>query len=114
MEPNPRSSPPEPFSVDPNALYGLEWLRERLRGIVELPTFMQRLGLRDKRIFRDAVTGREILDALAQARPFSDAGEKQGASVVEGMHSARGKRTKASPQKHDPLRRLSAEDLKQD
>jgi hypothetical protein len=66
---------PEPFRIDDATLYPLDWLRERLRGIVELATLLDRTGLRAKRKFRDAILGSELLDALARAEPYADSGQ---------------------------------------
>ena len=56
----------------PNALYSYDALRRMLEGIVELDTVLRRLNLRDRRVFRDAVWGWEILDAARLAGLFSE------------------------------------------
>lgn len=75
----------EPFVIEPDALYPVDWLRERLHGIVELPTFLDRLGLRDKRVFRDAVFGWEVIEASRRAIPFNEAGKVDQATVARMM-----------------------------
>ena len=77
-----RKPTPEPFVIDPNALYPLAWLRERLSGVVELPTLLDRTGLRAKRKFRDAILGSELLAALERVRPYAEDAEGKGAAVI--------------------------------
>jgi hypothetical protein len=98
---------PEPFVIQENALYSLETLRERLRGIVELPTLLERLGLRDARKFRDAVWGWEILDASRKAGTFNEAARPAAAVVDVGrrpMVKGRGR--------NNPVRTLGARDVR--
>mgnify|MGYP001352498752 CR=1 FL=1 len=51
------------FTFDPHTLYSLDELREGLLGIVELPPFVDRLGLRNRRMFRDPLWDWESLEA---------------------------------------------------
>ena len=97
------------FKIDPDTLYSLEDLREQLHGLVELPTLMERLGLREGRIFKGAVWGFEILKAARDAKPYNEV-EQASAAVVEmarGARAARGRRPATRP----PTGRLSARDL---
>jgi hypothetical protein len=96
------------MSFDPNCLYSLDELRERLAGIVELPTLLDRLGLRDRRIFKGAVWGWEIIEASRKAGPFNEV-SKPDAAVVE-MSMRPGVRRAKATSKH-PVRRLTARDL---
>lgn len=95
---------PEPFVIEPNALYSLAWLEERLAGIVELPTFLERLKLRNERRFRDALWGREILEALERTEPYT--ASQHQTSVVDMTRPKR-----SSPTRSDRIRRLGAKDL---
>lgn len=60
-----------PFHIDPDALYSLDELEDLLKGIVDVKTFFERLGLRGNRAFRDAIFGREIFAALEKAGPYT-------------------------------------------
>ncbi len=62
---------PEPFNIVPTTLYPMAWLRERLRGVVDLSTLLDRTKLRNKRKFRDAILGSELIEALARVEPYS-------------------------------------------
>lgn len=73
----------KPFEIKENAVYPFSWLRERLRGSVELETLIERLGLREQRIFRDGLFGFEILDAARRARPFSGQSRPRAAADLE-------------------------------
>ena len=111
-EPRPNATcdagdPAEPFRIDPDTLYPLGWLRERLKGIVELPTLLDRLELRDRRIFKGAVWGWEILEAARKAPSFAEVG-RPDASVVAMRPGARGTRSASKA----PVRRLTADDLR--
>ena len=90
--------------IDPNALYSLSELEEELRGIVELPTLLDRLGLRQKRIFRNGVFGFEILEAARRAEPFTSA--SQVAPCIDMTPKGGKNRSDAAP-----VRRLGARDL---
>ncbi|NQU41823.1 hypothetical protein HQ520_00960 [bacterium] len=96
------------IQFEPNALYTLKELEERLHGLVELPTFLERLGLRDNRVFKQALWGWEILEAGRKAESFS---AKQQASVQAvtpvPARGGRGKGTDAQ----NPVRKLGAGDL---
>lgn len=92
-----------------NAIYGLHEVEEMLCGIVTMNTFLERLELRNRRTFRDCLTGAEILRALAEAKPFSELNQASAADVVDVMQGrGRGGRKGADPA---PVRRLGAKDL---
>ena len=93
---------------DPNTLYSLAELEEQLKGVVELPTLIARLGLKD-RIFRDAVFGFEVLEKAKAAEPFHAAG-KSDAAILPISPAARG--TGRGRSGGGPTRRLGAKDLK--
>ena len=96
------------LKVDPNTLYSLDELREKLHGIVELPTLLDRLGVRDNRVFRDAIWGWEILDASRKAAPFSrsDTPYTRVLDRAKGGNSGRAQKTNRAP-----VRKLSSSDL---
>jgi hypothetical protein len=99
------------MQFDPDTLYSLDELRERLAGAIELPTLLERLGLREKRIFRDALFGWEILEASRRAGPYGEVIEAQTARTVRSLTSPaprRGRKTQAGSQS---VRRLGARDL---
>ena len=108
IENMPRS--PEPFKIDPDTLYSMDWLRERLRGIVELPTLLDRTKLRSRRKFRDAILGSELLEALQRVEPYSsdavDAPAPMQTSLMRPT-SCRGNQKASSP-----TARLSPADVK--
>lgn len=99
------------IQFDPNTLYSLDELRERLAGIVELPTLLDRLGLRDRRVFKGAVWGWEVIEAARRAEPFSESGKVDEAAVVELMTSHGGRKGKGK-KPVSPTGRLSARDLR--
>jgi hypothetical protein len=80
---------PEPFVINPNALYPLDWLERRLAGIITVRQLMDRTGLKQKRKFRDCVVGSELLRALEQVGPYDEAGQP-GANVVDAVFRGRG------------------------
>lgn len=83
------------LKIDADTLYSLDELREKLAGIVELPTLLERLGLRDRRVFRDAIFGFEILEAARQAKPFSELSQTSAAILdAPGVSLRRGSRTR--------------------
>lgn len=97
------------FKVDPETLYSLEELREKLHGIVELPTLLKRLGLKEGRVFRDAIWGWELIEASKRSSTYG----KSTGSLPYGLSSGRGqgktKNTRART--NSPLRPLKASDL---
>jgi len=100
------------IQFDPNTLYSLDELRERLTGIVELPTLLDRLGLRDRRIFKQAVWGWEVIEAARKAEPFTEAGKVDAAAVVDLM-TRHGKGSGKGKNQASPAGRLSARDLRE-
>ena len=99
---------PEPFVIDPNALYPLAWLRERLTGVVELPTLLDRTGLRAKRKFRDVILGSELLAALDRVRPYAEDAEQKSAAVIDTTRRrpVRGRGRLPKPSGNSPVDRL--------
>lgn len=95
---------------DADTLYSLSELRAMLCGVVELPTLIDRLGLRTGRIFRDAVWGWEILEAAKMAGSFTPHTETKcpngGSKGTPGMPSSRSRKCR-----NEPVRRLGAPDL---
>lgn len=93
--------------IDPDTLYRLEDLEELLRDHVELPTFLDRLGLKKDRVFRDAIWGFEILEAARKAPSY--------ASLTQSEAVARGNAAQTvirnAPGMSGPKYRLSARDL---
>lgn len=84
------------ISFDHDALYSIEDLREMLHGVVELPTFLERLGLREKRVFRDAVWGSEILEARNRAKPYTEVSVPDPRMVQAVMSGSRKNHGKGS------------------
>jgi len=76
---------------DSNALYSRKDLEEMLRGVVALDTFLRRLGLSGKRVFRDAAWGWEILEAARKAPPFTEKAETPDLCEVLSAKSGRRK-----------------------
>ena len=66
----------------PHTLYSLEQLGRMLEGVVDLQTFLARLGLQNRRVFRDAAWGWEILEAAGQARGFAEVRPETVANLV--------------------------------
>lgn len=95
---------------DPNTLYSLAELKERLREVVELPTFLRRLGLKDNRVFKDAVWGWEILKAARKAPVFSEQDKPSAEIVATVCKPPRGRKSRASS---DPLRKLGINDARE-
>lgn len=100
----------EPFTIESNTIYPLDWLRERMHGIVGLPTFLERLGLRERRVFRDAIWGWEIIEASQRAKPFNEVGQVDPAVITDIMTRHRGRRNEKTSK--SAIRRLSAKDLR--
>lgn len=94
--------------IDPNALYSLDELREMLDGMVKLDTFIDRLGLRNNRVFRDSVWGFEILEAAKQTDSFSQAA---GSGEEFTVMARRGNSGREHCPDKAPVRKLSARDL---
>lgn len=94
------------FRIDRDTLYSLQELPELLVGTVTLPTLLDRLGLRDRRTFKGALLGAEILDAFAKAPTFTEANQVD-AQVVNMTCAGRGRSANGGP-----LRPLGAADLK--
>ena len=63
------------FEINPNAIYSLDELREKLDGIVSLPTLLKRLQLRESRVFKGAVFGWEIIEASHGAAKFCESAD---------------------------------------
>ena len=59
------------FKVDPHTLYAMKEIEESLQGIISPVTFLNNLGLRNRRVFKEALWGWEIIEAAKQAQPFS-------------------------------------------
>ena len=57
---------------NPDALYPLSEVEEMLEGVVTLDTFLDRLGLRERRVFKSALWGWEVLEASRKAPAFSE------------------------------------------
>lgn len=95
------------FQVDPHALYSLDELRDLLRGLVEMDTFLDRLGLRDRRIFRNCLTGQEILAALEAARR-----NENFFSRHEETMPTHATITRTPQQRRSTKRKLGVEDLR--
>lgn len=99
---------PEPFTIDAATLYPMSWLRGRLRGIVGLDTLLDRTGLRQRRRFRDALLGSELLAALERLDAYGeDEGREAEVVPVRGMRGGAGERRGRS----GGIRRLGAKDL---
>lgn len=96
------------FTFDPNTLYSFPELRERLEGIVSLDTLLDRLGLRDRRNFRDALWGWEVLEASRQAEPFA---ASSAAEVFDIGPSPSLKRSRKANSKPGQLRMPSSRDI---
>ena len=94
------------FTIEPNTLYSLDEVAELLPGKMTLATLLDRLGLRDRRVFRDGLWGWEIIEAARKAKPFSEAN-----SVASVVNMARGRGGSRGRGTADPVRRLSARDL---
>ena len=90
--------------IDADTLYSLDDLRSMLRGVVELGTFLDRLGLRKERVFRDAIWGSEILRAVEGAKPFGHREEAAKGLRTPPVRAGRGT-------SEGPVRRLGAADL---
>ena len=88
-----------------NALYSLQDLEEMLDGVVALGTFLDRLDLRTKRVFKGAVWGSEILRAARKARPFSE-----GASGAVELVRVGGPQPGRKGSGKGPVRKLSRSD----
>lgn len=96
------------FQVDPNTLYSLKELSKALDGLVSMPTFIDRLGLRDHRIFRDAVFGWEILEIAKKANSFSTKEHSVSGKTLSQLMSTRKRKTKPAD---SPAGKLSDNDL---
>ena len=90
----------------PHALYSLNQLKHMLHGIIELSTFLDRLGLRRHRLFRDAVWGWEILSAAQCAEDLLDDSPPQSLGGMSA-YKPRANRTR----NREPVRRLVPKDL---
>ena len=101
-----QESPPEPFEVSPNALYPMAWLRERLRGILDLQNLLDSYGLRGNRKHRDALWGWEILEASRSAAIFNSKGPAGSVQLLNLVQPVRSKRTSGT------RRRIGARDLR--
>lgn len=96
------------FKIDANSLYSLRELESALDELVSLPTFLDRLGLRDHRVFKDAIWGWEILVASRKAQSFSlrDHPAARFSPVINGPRGSR------IPRRTDePAGKLSIKDL---
>ena len=92
----------------PDALYPLSEIEEMLEGTVTLDTFLDRLGLRERRVFKSALWGWEVLEAARKAPAFSEM-----RPVVPRSPIFPGGRPKPDDEggKKDPVGRLSADDF---
>ncbi len=95
------------IEIRPNTLYTLNDLDELLRGHVELSTFLERLGLKKDRVFRDAVWGWEILEASRKAPSYASLSKLEGAPAGPRPSAM----VRPVPRKGGPVRRFSALDL---
>ena len=91
----------------PDALYSLDEVAAMLEGVVALGTFLDRLGLRERRVFKSALWGWEILDAARRAPPFSQKSPSAGTRTRSAAGSGGGRRRG----EQRPAGRLSADDL---
>ena len=60
----------EPLDIKPDTLYPLDWLEERLQGVVSVKTLFENIGLDCAgrgRVCQNVVLGREILRAYDSA-----------------------------------------------
>lgn len=97
------------FQVDPNTLYAVSELEAQLSDIVHLRTFMDRLGLRSTRLFRDAIWGWEILEAAKKiAQAIS---ERDGAIVPDDIAVLLSRAPEQSQNVEAKSTRLSIDDL---
>lgn len=106
----------------PDTLYSIVELRSLLHGTVELDTLLDRLGLRDRRVFRDALWGWEILEAARRAPAFSEGAPPRARDSVRSARvrprgrpsTATERPGKASSEARASTRRLGAADLLED
>lgn len=82
------------FKIDPDTIYSLDEIGKLLDGIVSLPTFMDRLALRDVRVFRDAVFGWEILRASQNAESFSSKEQDFNKNSISSLVKTRSRKMK--------------------
>ena len=99
------------LKIDPDTLDSLNELEKLLGGIVALPTLLERLGLRDGRVFRDALWGWEILEAARRTKPFGEAGEPELAATARLIAPRVAGRERKRARKPNAAQRLSAKDL---
>ncbi len=57
---------------DEDTIYSMPELEGMLADIVGMDTFLDRLGLRERRLFKNAVWGWEILEGSRKGKPFSE------------------------------------------
>ena len=93
---------------NPDTLYPLSEVEEMLEGVVTLGTFLDRLGLRERRVFKSGLWGWEVLEAARKALAFSEL-----RPVVPRSSIFSGGRPKAGDEggKKAPAGRLSADDF---
>lgn len=96
------------FKVETDSLYSLTELEAHLYGLVSIATFLERLGLREHRVFRDAVWGWEIIDAARKAHSFSERGHLQAIEAHSILSLKSSRKTKSAD---SPAGKLSAWDL---
>lgn len=94
------------IKFEADALYRLGELEDMLKGYVELPTFLQRLDLKQNRVFRDAIWGWEILERARRAPSYTALAD-QAPFNRRSLSSS----TKSRPVKKACVRRFSARDL---
>ena len=71
-----------------------------------MKTLLDRLELRNQRIFKDAIFGWELLEAAKRAKPFSEASNSAAILDIEPIRGRKGRNASS-----DPLRKLGAKDL---
>lgn len=96
------------FRIEADCLYSLKELESALDGLVSVATFIDRLGLRDHRIFRDAVFGWEILETAKKAESFSTKEHSVSGKTLSRLMSTRKRKTKPAD---SPAGKLSDNDL---
>ena len=91
------------FAIDPDTLYSMTDLEGRLDGLIGLDTLLNRLRLRNGRVFKGAVFGFEILEAARKAEAFSE-------PITAGIVSISPPRGRVGSS-GAPVRKLGAADL---
>src|SRR5690606_16080511 len=106
-----RMSAHEPLRIEADVLYPLDWIEERLQGVLSVKTFLENVGLDCTgrgRIYQNAVWGHEILRAMESTCEGLKTRQNANTGVYE---RSAGTASAVKPEKRKPGRPRKGVDL---